>query len=97
MDRFLESRAELPESIARGGSSVGGLTRMPERLARLASPGEANVATTIDVYGGEFDKQRSRRFSRSGADYGNLMETAPRDRAQADFPDLAQEVGVTAN
>ena len=44
--------------------------------------GHANVATTIDVYGGEFDKQRNGRAGQPAPDYGNLLETAPGKRAQ---------------
>ena len=39
--------------------------------------GHANVATTIDVYGGEFDKQRGHRAGEPAPGYGNLLETAP--------------------
>jgi integrase len=44
--------------------------------------GHANVPTTIDVYGGEFDRQRDRRNGEHAPDYGNLLETAPRNHAQ---------------
>ena len=44
--------------------------------------GHANVSTTIDVYGGDFDRQRDRRNGEQAPDYGNLLETAPRNRPQ---------------
>jgi len=44
--------------------------------------GHANVSTTIDVYGGEFDCQRDHRAGEQAPDYGNLLETAPRNRPQ---------------
>jgi integrase len=44
--------------------------------------GHANVSTTIDVYGGEFDRQRDRRNGEQAPDYGNLLETAPRNQPQ---------------
>jgi hypothetical protein len=44
--------------------------------------GHANVSTTIDVYGGEFDRQRDRRTGEQAPDYGNLLETTPRNQPQ---------------
>ena len=44
--------------------------------------GHANVSTTIDVYGGEFDKQRDHRPGKPVTDYGNLLETALRNQVQ---------------
>jgi hypothetical protein len=59
--------------------------------------GHANVSTTIDVYGGEFGKLRSRRAGESTSGYGNLMETAPGNRPQPDLSKTAQEAGSAAN
>jgi integrase len=44
--------------------------------------GHATVATTIDTYGGDFDKQRDRVPGEPTPDYGNLLETAPRNQPQ---------------
>jgi integrase len=57
--------------------------------------GHANVATTIDTYGGAFDKQRSRRAGQPAADYGNLLETAPGNRAQVAVAGTGSNSGVS--
>ena len=44
--------------------------------------GHANVSTTIDTYGGDFDKQRNRVPGEPTPDYGNLLETTPRNQPQ---------------
>jgi integrase len=41
--------------------------------------GHANVATTIDVYGGDFDKARNADPNAPRPNYGNVLETAPGD------------------
>jgi integrase len=41
--------------------------------------GHANVSTTIDVYGGDFDKARSADPNAPRPNYGNVLETAPDD------------------
>ena len=41
--------------------------------------GHSNVSTTIDIYGGDFDRQRDQRQT---PDYGNLLETATRNQPQ---------------
>ncbi len=54
--------------------------------------GHANVATTIDTYGGAFDKQRNRRPGES--DYGNLLETAPRNQPQLAVAGTGSQTGA---
>lgn len=61
--------------------------------------GHANVSTTIDVYGGDFDRQRDRRPGDPMPDYGallgNAMETTPRSRPQLNFAEVASASGLS--
>jgi hypothetical protein len=41
--------------------------------------GHRNVSTTIDVYGGDFDKARNADPNAPRPNYGNVLETAPAD------------------
>jgi integrase len=56
--------------------------------------GHANVSTTIDVYGGEFDRQRDRRAGEQAPDYGNLLETTPRNQPQLAVAGTGSTSGV---
>ena len=56
--------------------------------------GHANVSTTIDVYGGEFDRQRDRRNGEQAPDYGNLLETAPGNQPQLALAGSGSTSGV---
>ncbi len=57
--------------------------------------GHANVSTTIDTYGDDFDKQRNRVLGEPTPDYGNLLETAPRNRPQLAMAGTGFRSGVS--
>jgi hypothetical protein len=53
--------------------------------------GHANVSTTIDAYGGDFDRAKNADPNAPRPNYGNVLETAPATPGCGGLPKAARE------